>query len=115
MAAALIPIVASALPDIVSFIASLIHPKVKAAEAMGPGTGPLKFADVLTATLAELVRAHASGVITTVPDNDTVKVILQSVYTSLKLSGDLAATAAAAAPGAQSITLKAGQSVVVTA
>jgi hypothetical protein len=116
--ATLIPALIPLGLELIDFIASIVHPKVVAASATGTtGTGPVLLADVFAATMGDLAKAHAAGMITgTLPDDATVKVIIQSVYTALKLSGVLsAASPALQAGGAQPIALKSGQSILISA
>ena len=116
MAAALIPLIAGLAPEIINLIVGLVHPKAIAAEQNnGPLTGPVKFADVFVAVMQDLANAHAAGRISGLPDDATVKVIIQAVVTSMQLSGYLGGAISAPAPSAQSVVLKAGQSVLVTA
>lgn len=120
MATALIPLIAGLAPDLISLIVSLIHPKAIAAESLGQGNGALKFADVFVSVMSDLAKAHAAGsIVGPLPDDATVKLILQSVVLSLKLTGVLTGGAVPPAPvppaSAQSIALKAGQSLLVTA
>jgi hypothetical protein len=120
LAAALIPLLTPLIPaitnDIIALITGLVHKSAPIAEAnSGPSTGPVKFADVFVSTMSDLVKAHAAKQIALLPDEATVKLIIQSVVSSLKLSGQLAVaalTAPAMAP--QSLALVAGQSIVIT-
>jgi hypothetical protein len=120
MAAALVPLIAGLAPDIINLIVGLVHPKAIAAQqANGPLTGPVKFADVFVSVMQSLTSAHVAGTISVLPDDATVKTIIQSVVTSMQLSGVLgAAVPTALAPGApaatQSITLQPGQSILIT-
>jgi hypothetical protein len=124
MAAALIPLLAGLAPEIVNLIVGLVHPKAIAAEQLGPATGLVKFADVFVSVMSDLVKAHAAGTIAVLPDEATVKVIIQAAVTSMQLSGLLGGSIAAPAPSAQSpvavpnrtdVALKGGQSILVTA
>jgi hypothetical protein len=124
MAAALIPLLAGLAPEIVNLIVGLVHPKAIVAEQLGAATGPVKFADVFVSVMSDLGKAHAAGTIAVQPDDATVKVIIQAVVTSMKLSGYLGGAIAAPAPSPQSpvagpnrtdVALKAGQSLLVTA
>lgn len=108
--AAAAPIAQAVLPEIISLIAGLVHKAAPAAEAAnGPATGPVKFADVFVQVMGNLVKAHAAGQIATLPDDPTVKIIIQTVVTSMKLLGALSP----AAPD-QSIAIKAGQTITIT-
>jgi hypothetical protein len=118
-AAAVFPIIAGLLPDIVSLIAGLVHPKAIAAEAAhGPLSGPVKFADVFASTMKDLIAAHAAGTIPLLPDEPMVKIVIQAVVTTMKLGGLLGDSAAVAVPPAaqQQIRLKAvaGQSLLIS-
>ncbi len=117
MAAALIPLIAGLAPDIINFITSLIHPAATAAEALGTGTGPLKFATVFSDVVTALQKAAAAGTIDKVlPSDDMIKAIIQAVVTSMQLSGQLGGTAVNPAPAtSQAITLTHGQTITVTA
>lgn len=122
MAGAVVPLIASLAPSLIDLIVSLVHPKVKAASAVATtGQGAVAFGNVLAATLQDLVNAHAAGTLATVPENDTVKLIIQSVYTALKLSGDLPGVPTPTLPlvegpiGAQSIVLKPGSRITISA
>ncbi len=115
MAAAIVPLIGALAPEIISLIAGLVHPKAIAAEAAnGPLSGPVKFADVFVSVMSDLAKAHAAGTIAALPDDATVKVVIQAVVTSMQLSG-LIGGAAAAAPGksappaTQSFALASGQ------
>jgi hypothetical protein len=127
MAAVAIPLIAAALPEVlnlVNLIVGLVHPKAIAAEqAHGPLSGPVKFADVFVAVMADLVKAHAAGTIAILPDEATVKIIEQSVITTMKLAGMLGdAAAVVASPGSasaggvsQAVKMTPGMSLLVTA
>ena len=114
MAAAAIPIIEAIAPTLINLIASLVHKAAPAAEtALGPGTGPVKFADVFASVMNSLNSAAMAGQIDkTLPNDNTVKIIIQAVVSSMNLSGLLSGTAASAS--AQSIALSAGQSVTIT-
>jgi hypothetical protein len=119
MAAALVPLIAGIAPEIVNLIVGLVHPKAIAAEQNnGPLTGPVKFADVFVAVMQDLTNAHVAGQLSVLPDDATVKVIIQAVVTSMQLSGYLGGAIAGptpSTPSGQSVVLKTGQSVLVTA
>ncbi len=115
MAAALIPLALSLAPEIINLIASLVHQHAPVAEQQGStGTGPVKFADVFVDVMKDLTSAHAQGQIAILPDDGTVKTIIQAVVTSMKLSGLLDGSASAAT-AAIPLTLKAGQTLTITA
>jgi hypothetical protein len=119
MAAALIPLIAGLAPEIINLIVGLVHPKAIAAEQNnGPLSGPVKFADVFVGVMKDLTAAHVAGTIALLPDDATVKVIIQAVVTSMQLTGLIGGASPAATPSAlsaQSVVLKNGQSVLVTA
>jgi hypothetical protein len=106
----------------------LVHKAAPVAQAANPvpGTGAVRFADVFTGVMQQIVNAHAAGQITgTLPDESIVKVIIQAVVTSMKLPGNIldmsgvaplaAAPIAVAVAGAvQAIVLKAGQTLSIT-
>ena len=99
MAAALIPLIAGLAPEIVNLIVGLVHPKAIAAEQKnGPLSGPVKFADVFVGVMKDLTAAHVAGTILVLPDDATVKVIIQAVVTSMQLSGYLGGAIAARLP-----------------
>lgn len=130
MAAAIIPLIASVAPTIINLIAALVHPAAAAAEATkGAGTGPVKFAEVFGKVMIDLQNAAAAGMIPKeLPSDDLVKLVIQSVVASMKLTGALGGTqvlasvpGTAAIPGTPpdvvspaSIFLRPGQSVVIT-
>lgn len=116
MAAALIPIFAGLAPELISLIVSLTHPAAKAAEAqLGTGSGPVKMATVFGDVMTALTKAAEAGTISkTLPPDETVKLILQAVVTSMKMSGALGSTPIAEAPStSQIILLRAGQSLTI--
>ena len=104
-------------PALIDLIVGLVHQKAPVAEQLGPGTGPVKFADVFVSVMTDLTKAKAAGRIEALPDDPTVKVIIQAVVTSMQMSGMLGGAIAVppVAPSAQSIVLKGGQSLLVTA
>jgi hypothetical protein len=120
VAAALLPLLTPLLPtitnDIIGLITGLVHKSAPVAEANnGPATGPVKFAEVFVSAMSDLVKAHAANQIVMLPDEATVKLVIQSVVSSLKLSGQLSG-AGVGVPAAtpQSVVLTAGQSIVVS-
>ena len=120
MAAIAIPLIGAVAPAIIDLIASLTHPKAIAVEQLGPGTGAVKFADVFVSVMADLVKAKAAEQIDALPAEGTVKTIIQSVVTAMKLSGLLGGIAAPVATtnpaeATENYTLSAGQSVLVRA
>lgn len=91
--AAFIPLIAGIAPSIINLIAGLVHKHAPQAEAAsGPGTGPVKFADVVNAVLVNLQTAAAAGQIQGVPGEDQIKLIVQSIVSSMKLQGLLNGT-----------------------
>lgn len=129
MAAAVIPVVealAPLAPALIQLITGLVHPAAQQAEQhYGPGTGPVKFADVFGKVIAALQSAAAAGQIDkTLPSDETVKMIIEAVISSMNLTGQLTGTTAVPEPsgrsGSQNVTatqtviLKPGQSLTVT-
>lgn len=125
MAAAIVPLALSALPEIVSLIVGLVHREAPAAQQqLGPKTGPVKFALVYSSVMDALNKAAAAGQISkTLPTDEEVKLIINSVVASMDLSGTLdtgvvapaaAVPAKVSAPAPQTITWGAGQSVTIT-
>jgi hypothetical protein len=123
MAAAIIPIalplILTEVPKLIDLIVGLVHKQAPVAEASGgPNTGPVKFADVFIATMEDLIKAHAKGTIPGLPDEAEVKVIIQAVVTSMKLSGVLGSTSVqspAELPSTQGpLVLTAGQSITIS-
>lgn len=113
-AAAIIPLVAplveplaeAGIKELINWITGLVHKAAPAAEAArGGSTGPVKFADVFVSVMSDLTKAKAAGQISTLPDDATAKLIIQSVVTSMQLSGQLdSATAALLNPTASTVT-----------
>src|SRR4051812_39662100 len=90
MAALAVPLIASLAPTIIDLITSLVHKSAPTQEALGPKTGPLKFANVFGDVITSLTKAATAGQIDkALPPDDTIKLIIQSVVTSMKLSGQL--------------------------
>ncbi len=119
MAAAIVPLIAQLAPEIVSLVVGLIHGHAPVAEAArGSGTGPAKFADVFVAVMKDLASAHAVGSIPVLPDDPTVKLIIQSVVNSMQLMGGLGAAAKASpapvAASVKSLTLAPGQAITIS-
>jgi hypothetical protein len=121
MAGALIPLIATLAPAVIDLIAGLVHQKAPQAEAiLGAGTGPVKFAEVFVGVMSDLAKASASGQITGgIPADGTVKMIIQAVVTSMKLSGTLGTVVATVAvPGIlaapQSLILAPGQTITIS-
>ncbi len=118
MAAAIIPLALSLAetfgPKIADLIAGLTHKHAPAVEAVsGPSTGPVKLADLFSLVIGDLSRAAVAGTIPkALPSDDIVRVVIQSVVSSMKLSGQLDAAAAPSTPG--TVTLRAGQSLTIT-
>jgi len=120
VAAAIAPLIApllvTELPKLVDLIVGLVHQKAPAAEAaLGSGTGPVKFADVFAGVMNDLARAHAAGQLETIPDDTTAKLIIQSIVTSMKVSGWLTGSPSPLVPGvAAPLVLTAGQSLTIS-
>jgi hypothetical protein len=100
MAAAIVPLIAGIAPSIISLITGLVHKSAPVAEAAnGPGTGPVKFAQVLQSVMGALQSAASSGQIDKVlPSDDSIKLIIQSVINSMQMGGQLPASAAPLVP-----------------
>jgi hypothetical protein len=118
MAAALVPLALSLAPEIINLITGLVHKHATVAQvAKVPNTGPVAFADVLSAVGDDLSRAHAAGQITgPIPEDAIVKVIIQAVVTSMKMSGLLGTPALpgiSTTPGSQSLVLKLGDTLSI--
>ena len=120
MAAAIVPLVAGLAPTIINLITSLVHRNAPIAEAkLGNGTGPVKFADVFGAVIVALQSAAAAGTIDKqLPSDESVKLIIQAVVSSMKLQGQLDTTPApiavtGVASGNHSVTLLSGQKLTV--
>jgi hypothetical protein len=114
--AAIAPLVTSVAPSIIDLVTSLIHKAAPAAEAtLGPGTGPIKAATVLSAMTAQLQQAATSGQIkaSDIPSPDVLQVILNAVVKSMNLSGLLEASSTSTTPN-QAITIKPGQSLTIS-
>ncbi len=122
MAAAVIPLIATLAPELINLIVGLVHKKAPEAEVLGPGTGALKFADVFVGVMQDLIKAHAAGSLPgALPDEATVKTIIQSIVTSLKLLGALGGAptppVVVPAPGGtvpQVVVIRPGQSLTIT-
>lgn len=115
------PTAIQAALTIAGLIASLVHPAAKAAEAqIGSGGGPVKLSQVFEAVIGWLQKAAAVGTIPKeLPSDDTIKMIIQAVVSSMKISGllgDAPTTVPTNAPvgSPDGIILKAGQSVTIT-
>ncbi len=62
-----------------------------------------------------MTRAATAGTIPkSLPSDDIVRVVIQSVVSSMKLSGLLDAPSTPAPVGLQALTLRSGQSVTIT-
>lgn len=122
MAAVALPLIegiAAAAPTVINLITSLVHKTAPVAEATyGPKSGPVKRADVLTAVMGALDRAATSGSIPkALPPDPVIALIVDSVLASMGISGQLTTPSAAtpAPAGDQTIALKPGQSLTITA
>ncbi len=115
MAGALVPLIATVAPEIISLIAGLVHKHAPVVEAAnGPSSGPVKFADLFGTVIGALTNAANVGTISKVlPSDDTVKIVMQAVVTSMKMMGLLNGVVTDAAVGGQSIVLKAGQTITI--
>jgi hypothetical protein len=119
VAAAFIPLATTLAPALINLIASLAHSKAPVIEQQyGSGTGPVKFGALFGDVVMALQKAAAAGQIDKVlPNDDTIKLVIQAVVTAMQLSGVLAtapAVQAVADTSGQSIVLSAGQSVTIT-
>lgn len=128
MAAAVIPALEAVAPEIISLITGLVHKAAPAAEQQyGPKTGPVKFADVFGQVITALQNAAKAGQIDkALPSDQTVQLIIQSVVSSMNLSGMLTgapastmtnkttATGFSLGVGSQNVILSAGQTLTVT-
>ena len=125
MAAAVIPLITSLAPEVINLITSLIHQFAPQAEVTnGPGTGPVKFADVFVSVMDALTKAKVAGTIAALPDDSTVKTIIQAVITSMQMVGLLGSSSIQGASGTpvvpvlpaspSGIVLQPGQSITIT-
>lgn len=115
--AAFIPLIAGLLPDVIKLVTSLAHPAVKEAETLGPGTGPVKLAQVFEIVKSGLQSALIAKTVTDpLPSDDLIKIVIQAVVNALQLEGALGITStpSVSATGSQALTLKAGQGVSIT-
>ena len=117
MATALIPILTSVAPEIISLITGLVHKSAPAAEATyGAGTGPVKLATVFGDVMTALQSAASAGTISkTLPADSEVQLIIQSVVASLQASGALTSpvTPTVTPATTQTVTLASGQSLTI--
>lgn len=116
MAAAAIPLIAAFAPQIISLIAGLVHKRAPIAEAThGPATGPVKFTDVLSDVMLKLQAAAGAGQIPKqLPGDDLIKLVIQSVVTSMKLEGLLGENNIPAVTDSNAIVLAPGQSITIS-
>jgi hypothetical protein len=124
MATAIVPLILGIAPQIISLIVGLVHHQAPVAEAqMGAGTGAVKFADVFLYVMDGLTKAHAAGTLGgDLPAPDLVKVLVQTLVTSLKglglltadAAGNIAVVAAPAPSGVQPGALSSGQSLIIS-
>jgi hypothetical protein len=104
MAGVLIPLILPGLTELLKVVAplisALVHQHAPVVEAQqGPGTGPVKFADLNVVVMQALVKAHAAGEITgDLPSADLVKVMVQTAVSSMKAMGLLNPTNAPVVP-----------------
>jgi hypothetical protein len=119
MAGVIVPLVLAALPELLKvispLISALVHQHAPVIEAQqGPGTGPVKIADLNLIVMAALIKAHAAGEITCdLPSPELVKVMVQTAVSSMKAAGMLKSPAPGST-GPQDITLGPGQIVTIT-
>ena len=117
MASVIVPLVMGLAPEVIKLIASLVHKSAPTAESIGPGTGVVKFAQVFGDVVTALTSAASAGQISkTLPPDDAIKLIIESVVSSMKLSGDLPASGAPVPAAAQTgqLSLKPGQTLTIT-
>lgn len=118
MATAIIPLIAGLAPGIISLITGLVHKHAPVVEAaMGPATGPVKLADVFNRIITDLQNAATAGTIDkSLPPDEMIKLVIQSVVSSLKLDGSLNAPPQAisvAAATNRQISLAAGETLTI--
>jgi hypothetical protein len=91
MAAAIIPLIAGLAPSIIQLIVGLVHKHAPAAQAASPqpGTGPVRFADVLTAVAQALQQAASAGQIPQagIPPDATLATLIETIVQSMKQPG----------------------------
>lgn len=121
MAAAIIPLAAAIAPSIIDLIAGLVHKFAPVAEATNPPkTGPVKFTQVFGDVMTALQNAANAGQIDkALPNDETIKAVIQAVVSSMKIGGLLGsstspATPATPAAGPQPLALKPGQTITIT-
>jgi hypothetical protein len=118
MAAALIPLIMGLAPDVINLVTSLVHSSATKAETtFGPGTGPVKAAQVFSDVITALTSAATIGTISKIlPPDDTIRLIIQSTVQSMQLSGLIGGTSSVPAVSANpaSIKLSAGQSITIS-
>ena len=97
--AAVLPTIEAVAPSIITLITALVHKAAPAAEiALGPSTGPVKFAQVFGDVVTSLTSAANAGQIPlTLPSDPAIQVIIQAVVSSMKLAGLLDAPVLAVA------------------
>lgn len=121
MAGVVVPLITALAPDIIKLIVGLVHKSAPVAEATnGPGTGAVKFAQVFQDVIMALQSAAAAGTIDkALPADETVKMIIQAVVTSMQAAGLLPGSAIVTPPSPspqgtpQQIWLMSGQSIVI--
>ena len=93
MAGIAIPLIEALGPSVISLIAGIVHKEAPKQEAAnGPGTGPVKFANVFDAAMNALqVAANAGQIDKNLPSPDVVKVLVQTLITAFKLPGGVLA------------------------
>jgi hypothetical protein len=121
----LAPVVIPVVKQIIDLIVGLTHKSAPVAEAqLGASTGPAKFGMVFGDVVAALNTAALAGQISKVlPPDGTIQMIIQAAITSMQIAGNLVTPTVATAPAvlapaptanAQTVTLKAGQSLTIT-
>lgn len=103
-------------PSIIGLISGLVKKKAPVIELIhGPGTGPVKKAELINFVMSKLQEALAAGSISGLPAQVIVDLIVETVVTVMKQNGTLEPPPAPPQPGdsAQSITLHAGQTLSI--
>jgi len=115
MAGIALPLITTFAPELINLIAGLVHKSAPAAEAAnGPGTGPVKFAQVFQDVISALNNAAVAGTISkTLPPDETIKTVIQAVVSSMNMTGLLGPPVQPSVPPPQQIWLTNGQSLVI--
>jgi len=118
MASFVIPLILGLAPEVVKLIVARAHKSAITAEAaLGPDTGALKFGQVFGEVMTSLNDAANAGQIPkALPADEAVKLIIESVVNSMKLSGALPGpgTTVPAASQTGQLSLKPGQTLTIT-